>query len=218
MELPLRVQALLLACTLLTGLGLGALYDLLRVLRERLPAAPGLALDALYCFCFGAAMFLLGMGPGRGTLRLYMPPLALAGAGLWFFLFGGAVRNALRRGLDVLGRAAAMAAPPLRRGQEALRRGEKKLKRVFSFAMKRLIIQVEHCSLRRRASGGEEQRDEAEAFQHLYEDCGGSADRLRGDDAGQRPRTHRLGGGRSGRAGGGGRDAAPGESGASVPD
>ncbi|MBR1498001.1 MAG: spore cortex biosynthesis protein YabQ [Oscillospiraceae bacterium] len=193
MEQALGSQGMLLACTLLTGLGLGALYDLLRVIRERVPAAVGVAADALYCLVFAAALFLLGMGPARGEGRLYMPPLALAGAGLWFFFFGSAARRGFRRALDAL---AALLRPPKRLLATLAGAAEKNFKKGFSFAGKSFTIALArgYDKLRIRTPGrAEESNDEAQPFQHTYENCGPGPDHLRGGHAGGRPGPHRGG-------------------------
>ena len=93
MENPNGAQLLLLAATLLTGLALGCVYDFLRVLRARRGSVAGFFADAAFCLLFGFAMIALGMGPAAGTLRLYMPPLALCGTLVWFNLFGKTERS-----------------------------------------------------------------------------------------------------------------------------
>lgn len=75
---PLRQGLALLAAALL-GLGAGLLYDLLRPPRWRLRAAAAFALDALYCFLCGAALFLFAMSWGEGRLGLAALVAAWAG-------------------------------------------------------------------------------------------------------------------------------------------
>ena len=90
MAAPVSAQLQTIAAVLLAGLALGALYDALAVLRSGVGAVIGACADVLFCLCFAAALFLLGMGPGGGTLRLYMPPLTLGGMALWHALFAPA--------------------------------------------------------------------------------------------------------------------------------
>lgn len=66
---PLR-QAEALGLAVLLGICAGLLYDLLRPPRWRLRAAAAFALDALYCFLCGAALFLFAMSRGDGRLGI----------------------------------------------------------------------------------------------------------------------------------------------------
>ena len=194
MEQPLGTQLLLLAATLLTGLGLGAVYDLLRVLRERGGAVLGLLADGAFCCAFALALFLLGMGPAKGTLRLFMPPLALCGAGVWFCLFGAAARRAFRRSLAAGGRLWGLLASPLVRARDFF---QISCKKVFSFLQKGFTIikrrkrtaehprrgpgaEPPHASRRGRGrarAGGN--GHETETGKHFYEDRDPGHDRLR---------------------------------------
>lgn len=187
MENPIGAEMALLAATFLTGLGLGALYDLLRTLRERGGRLRAFALDAFFCICFAAALFLLGMGPGAGMLRLYFPPLVLGGAGIWFCLFGRGFRTILRRLRHDLD---ALAAVPVRYIKNVLRRQKKMIKKDFSFLRKRFTIGIVRQKARRR-QGRQPQHNgresnEAEAFQHFYEDRDHRRDCVRCGHAGKR--------------------------------
>lgn len=213
MSNPLPVQLLLLAATLLTGLGLGLVYDLLRVIRQCCPAPVGVAADALFCLIFAAALFLLGMGPAGGTLRFYMPPLALGGAGVWFFFFGAAARRLFVRLL----RAATF---PARKLGAGLRVCGKKMKKGFSFLQKRFTIILQEkraaraAALKRRNAG--ESTDETETGKYIYKDCDPRADRLRDGHAGEHPAAGHAGRGRPGGAAGAGGRHAPGERGTAI--
>lgn len=72
-------QAAGLLASLLSGLGAGLLYDLLRPPRWQGRSAAALLLDALFCLVCGAAFFLLAMSFGDG--RLGLAPLAAAWLG-----------------------------------------------------------------------------------------------------------------------------------------
>ena len=152
MENPISGQLIEAAATLLTGLALGLVYDVFRVLRERarLLLLP-LALDALFCLLTASALFLRGMGPGRGELRLYMPVVCALGALVYFALFGGAVRASLRRGLDALKAAAIFLL-------RTIKKFFKILKNIFSSIKKWFIMKREILYEKRAA------RERAEAF------------------------------------------------------
>ena len=122
MEYPLDRQMLEGAATLLLGLGLGCLYAVLGVLRRRSGRVVSAALDLLFCAVFTGSLFAFGMGQGRGTLRFFMPPLALGGIALWDVLFGDATRAAA----EALLRAAALLFAILRKPLEILWESAKK--------------------------------------------------------------------------------------------
>ena len=186
MEQALSAQLLLLAATLLVGLGLGAVYELLRVLRERSGLVFGILLDLHFCCCFAAALFLLGMGPGAGRLRLYMPPLALLGVWLWGRLFGAPERKIVRRALDLGRRALGVLLRPLRLLLRPLKKIRFFCKKVFSFFVncvtmlwyKFIII---HNSATDDAEAAKETAYEIQTRQHLYKDRDPRADRVRRD-------------------------------------
>ena len=70
MRVDLLRQAEALGLAVLIGIGAGLLYDLLRPPRWRLRAAAAFALDALFCFLCGAALFLYAMSLGDGRLGI----------------------------------------------------------------------------------------------------------------------------------------------------
>lgn len=78
---------------LAVGLGLGFLYDLLRMLRLSLPLWLLRAMtDVLYWLCFLFALFLCAGMLGDGRIRLYMTLSLAGGASLYFLLPGPFVR------------------------------------------------------------------------------------------------------------------------------
>jgi hypothetical protein len=220
MEYPLDRQMLEGAATLLLGLGLGCLYAVLAVLRRRSGRVVSAALDLLFCAVFTGALFACGMGQGRGTLRFFMPPLALGGVTLWDVLFGAATRRAT----EALLRYAAFVFAILRRPLEILWETAKKfqlfLKNIFSSAKKRFTIIDNNATkrdrrpVRRRQS--EETAHETEAFQYIYENRDPGAAGLCRHHPGGREKPHRLRAGRPGRAAGKGGCRAAGKRGAGV--
>ncbi|MCD7853915.1 MAG: hypothetical protein LUG15_08075 [Oscillospiraceae bacterium] len=183
MASPLAFQCALLAATFLTGIALGALYDFLRVLRYGAPAALGLLLDLFFCLAFAAALFLLGMGPGRGSVRLYMPPLLLCGALVWLLLFGAAARAAFRDMLRATRRVLRRAAVPMAKFVRAVKFFGNKRKKLFSFLQKGFTI----TGKKEDSPNGTESgayTDEAETNRYHYEDRHSGDHRLRGGHAG----------------------------------
>ena len=132
MENPISGQILQAAATLLAGIVLGLIYDVLRVIRTRSGAlAVSLLADLLFCLMAGAALFLLGMGPGGGELRLYMPAAAMAGALLYLWFFGPCTRRIVRLTLDGLRRAVTVLLFPLRKICMAVKKGWEISKNIF---------------------------------------------------------------------------------------
>ena len=68
---------------LLLGGGFGALYDLFRVLRARLPGV-GAALDLLFWLAATAGLFLWSQTAWGGQIRLYGALFCLLGGGVYF--------------------------------------------------------------------------------------------------------------------------------------
>ena len=83
MENYISAQLLLFLQSILLGTSLGLLYDLLRVLRLRLPRATGL-LDLVYCLLAGGSIFFFTLYRSQGQLRLFVL-LGILGGGVLFF-------------------------------------------------------------------------------------------------------------------------------------
>ena len=79
-------QLLIFGQSILLGLALGSLYDLLRPFRLRLPRLTAL-LDAAYCLAAGAAAFSFLMERGGGELRGFMVLGTVGGVVLFFCAF-----------------------------------------------------------------------------------------------------------------------------------
>ena len=115
------------AATFLGGLGLGLLYEIFGELRSRTGRLAGAALDVLFCILFAWALFLLGMGPGRGQLRLYMPLLTLLCMALWRKLFGEATRQICGAFLDQMKKLGLILLRPMKKIQKIFKNKQQRL-------------------------------------------------------------------------------------------
>ena len=143
MENAIRDQILEAAATLLCGLSLGLVYEVLGELRHRLGRAAGILLDLLFCCGFAWTLFLLGMGPGKGRLRLYMPLLALLGMACWRVLLGSATHRISAKLLHAVSQFLRWTVRPLKKCLKFLKKYEKILKsynqflKIYLFSIRR---------------------------------------------------------------------------------
>ena len=95
MDIKLSTQLAQAAISVLWGAGLGLYYDFLRLPRLLFPGRVSTAVCDMF-FCFGAllGLFILGLGPGEGQLRLFMCLFTLAGFVLWRLAPGHFLRAA----------------------------------------------------------------------------------------------------------------------------
>lgn len=127
MERPISAELLQALLSLLLGAGTGLVYDFLRELRRaggRLAAA---LCDVVFCIllCFG--LFAFGLGPGEGSLRLFMLCLLAAGWALY-----GLTLSAPMRGIfSFLVKSLHRACLPLAKGLSKLRKIKKSKKNIF---------------------------------------------------------------------------------------
>lgn len=104
MSVSLQEQISTLFSCLAMGLGVGLLYDLLRLVRLTLPRRTlQEILDLLFWLGACGMLFFCGIVFGNGRVRLYMALCLLLGATAYFLLLSPWTRRAL----DILARAAA---------------------------------------------------------------------------------------------------------------
>ena len=78
------------------GLVLGFVYDVLRVTRRKIRKKLATELlDLLFWISAALLLFVLGMGPGRGRLRMFMIIAAVFGGSAYFLTLGRYVRAVL---------------------------------------------------------------------------------------------------------------------------
>jgi hypothetical protein len=84
------------------GAASGALYDLFRVIRERIRLRAVTAVcDLLFCIAAGLSLFALGMTIGEGRHRVALGVLAATGAGMYFLALSPPVRFVFRKCADI---------------------------------------------------------------------------------------------------------------------
>ena len=173
MSVSLQEQISTLFSCLAMGLGVGLLYDLLRLVRLTLPRRTlQEILDLLFWLGACGMLFFCGIVFGNGRVRLYMALCLLLGATAYFLLLSPWTRRAL----DILARAAArflgwVTAPlrwlirvltaPL---AKILRKWKKTWKKFFSFS--RLWSTIYHLIGKHGKSVAPE-RQETEAAPHV---------------------------------------------------
>ena len=95
MHLDVSLQLAQLAVSMLTGLGLGIAYDVLRALRRELHR--NAALDMLFCAVLLFALFVLGMDIGQGEVHIFMFCAAAAGFSAYMALLSPVILPAFTR-------------------------------------------------------------------------------------------------------------------------
>ncbi|MBR6654512.1 MAG: spore cortex biosynthesis protein YabQ [Oscillospiraceae bacterium] len=83
--------------SLAAGAAAGLVYDFLAVLRKNTGTVGALMMDSLFALLVAAGLFLIGYGPGKGELRLFMLAFLLAGMALYFALMGGRARRIMAK-------------------------------------------------------------------------------------------------------------------------
>ncbi|MBE7007719.1 MAG: hypothetical protein E7422_00995 [Ruminococcaceae bacterium] len=155
MRVAIDEQVRLLSASLLLGMALALLYDLLRALRLRRRTQKGLtaALDALYCAILAVSFFLFALRIGSGELRLYTLVAAALGAALFFGVFSPLLRPLWDFWARVLFELLHLLKLPAITLKNLHRNLHKIAKRVFLFSRRSLIISAyRNDALRARRS------------------------------------------------------------------
>lgn len=162
-SIPVSTQILQTAAALLLGLGLGFLYDAFRVIRTKCGSVIIAALcDISFWVLAGSALFIMGMGPGRGELRIYYMLVSLAGAGLYFLFFGFFARKLIRCCLRAVAKFFAVLSIPFKKLEKILKKIGFFFKSIFSRLKKWFTI------IRKNATGTH-RRKNAASKPHLEE-------------------------------------------------
>lgn len=173
MELSLSLQLMQLASVFLAGLFLGAVYRLLSSIRLPTGKLADILCDGLFCCLFALALFILGMGPGRGELRLYMPLLLLGGMAFFFALFSAPLTPVCRALSRFIVKFALLRRALLRRVCKHYRKFAEYLKNVFSKGPRGFTITengawCKHLPGKHRRVYSEDKDLEAEKVKHIY--------------------------------------------------
>lgn len=169
MELPVSGQLLTLAAAAGSGVGLGVVYDIFRVVRLHGGRIISFLADIIFCICMAAALFLLEMGPGGGEAGVYAMPAAMGGAAVYFAFLSRFMLGFLLP----FGRAVPFAVEKMMKGKKILfflwKKILKILKNIFSRIKKGFTINKlkpdEKTTERICASGTENDSEGKEAYE-----------------------------------------------------
>ena len=127
MERPITQELMQALLSLALGAGVGTAYDFLRELRRAGGRLAAVLCDLVFCagLCFG--LFAFGLGPGEGSLRLFM--LACMGGGWALYALTASMQ--VRKIFGFLVGKLCRACRPLRRSLSKLRKLEKNQKSIF---------------------------------------------------------------------------------------
>ena len=154
MRVQVSAQLLLFGQSILLGLGLALLYDLLRPLRRRGRRLTAL-LDGAFCLAAGLTLLLFALRRGAGELRLYCLLGAMGGAVLQFACFSPLLAPLWDFWAQTAEAAVRLALLPLRWLGRGIKKVEKFRKNLFYFWRKWFTIRkIGAVAHRRRPKGG----------------------------------------------------------------
>jgi spore cortex biosynthesis protein YabQ len=134
MGVAVSQQVFALTGALLLGLGLGLVYDLLRVLRSRWHSGGvGAALDLLFWFLAALVLVLWSVYALGGVVRVYIVLAMAAGVWLWFATFSPGVSALLQRWADECARLVHILLFPVRKLGEQKKKFQFFLKNHFHY-------------------------------------------------------------------------------------
>lgn len=128
-------QLLTFGQSVLLGISVGILYDLLRPFRLLLPRIAPL-LDGLFCAAVGGGSFLFLLRRGSGELRGFLIVGILGGVVLFFCMFSEWLRPVWRFWTDTLMWMVSMLIRPIRRIKNFCKKTVRHGKNLFYFARK----------------------------------------------------------------------------------
>ena len=121
MENHISQQLLVFVQSILLGLAIGSLYDLLRPFRLRLPRVAPL-LDGVYALAVGAGCFRFILARAEGELRGFVVLGVVGGAVLFFSAFSSLLRPVWEFWADTLGCLVRCLTFPLRQAKKFLKK------------------------------------------------------------------------------------------------
>lgn len=186
MDIPISTQLAQIAASTLVGAGLGLFYDFLRIFRIRLRHnIITLLLDLVFWIVGILALFSLGLGPGQGTLRLFMVIFVLFGSILYFLGLSKLIMRIFTLLFDTIIKIIALFKAPALRIADINKKLLKKQKKLFQKSAKWFTITFKNMcpekQLKKPVSILEEEDYEAQTGKYHYEDYHNSSDSLRRD-------------------------------------
>ena len=143
-------QLLTFGQSILLGISVGVLYDLLRPFRLLLPRVAPL-LDGAFCAAVGSVSFLFLLRRGSGELRGFLVVGALGGAVLFFCAFSAWLRPVWAFWANTLQWTAERLLRPARRLKSFCKKTVRQGKNLFYFARKCYTIRRTKWGRRRHA-------------------------------------------------------------------
>ncbi|MCD7754006.1 MAG: spore cortex biosynthesis protein YabQ [Clostridiales bacterium] len=193
MEVAVALQLRELGTGLLTGLGLGLFYDLLRILRRRRPGRGlGLALDVVFWLTVCAALLLVTLETGTGIVRGYTGAAIAGGCLLYLWLVSPLLLPLGLRAAEGLAVVWHFLTTPARVIRSTQKKFWKILKNHFLYWEKWYIVEVLFVKrperlFPRRVKGA--RKNETQAQQFPVQAGGADSTRFRGPDPAHRPGT-----------------------------
>jgi len=149
----LAAQAVSGGAALCVGALLGLLYDVLRVLRERMPRGLWFPLDFGFWACAAAGLFAFALRFGGGQVRIYQAAGFFLGGCAYFFTIGRLILPVLRLAARVLARFFSAAAAPARRMARLTKNFFKNRKKVFQIWFRWYRINMINHPVREKEKG-----------------------------------------------------------------
>lgn len=161
MEISVAGQAAVFTGAVVLGLGVGLLYDLMRLLRRyiRLPLL-GSVLDLLFWSITTAALFYFVIAVGDGKVRIYVLLAVLGGAAAYFFALSEwilSLGDLLADGMVALFRCVLF---PIQLVGQIIKKIRKKLKNLFLYQRKWYKIKATFEGMEEVARFGAAHREE----------------------------------------------------------
>ncbi|MBQ1603742.1 MAG: spore cortex biosynthesis protein YabQ [Oscillospiraceae bacterium] len=164
MRIALDAQLRALGASVLLGLGLALVYDLLRAIRLRRHTRHGFTAfwDAVYCLALAVIGFFFSLRVGDGELRIYMLLAALGAAALFFAVCSPVLRPLWDFWAATLSELLGLIRLPLKKIKIFYGKLAKISKRLFLFSKQSAIMTVNRRFLSHHPGG----RMQKEAFPH----------------------------------------------------
>lgn len=167
MTVSIAEQAAAFTGAVVMGFGVGLLYDLLRLLRQRLRLALlGSILDLLFWAVVTVTLFLFTIAATEGEVRIYVLLALLGGAVAYFLGLSAWVLSLGDALVDVVRALVGLLLLPLRLLGRALKKIQKNLKNLFLYRRKWFKIEAEFKRMEEVSQFGAARREVGECHAH----------------------------------------------------